>query len=288
MSDEREDDHGAIVAELSRRALALWKYRPRPAHVTRDLLSVNETDEEAAGFQLNLSGAGFGPLSFQHALRLTVATILASITHAVDTMHVTEHREAEAVSVRWLDTGVPDAFRTEVIFKTAELAGRLFLEALEDNVGRAVKKSFEEACDLAVLAMQGEISRRVSNTPGILRVEIDAQSVINEKARQAEAEERERKTRLYATVPGVLVRPVKGRPPLMWGKVELRREVKKALRELPEVRRDINGVYSILSERHPTRAPKSPQALKQLLYDKGLRLRTLKEQAAKGRKRRTA
>lgn len=260
-----------------------WLNNPRPPNVLREALTLEGTDELAAGFHCNL-GEGFGPLSLQHVLRPTVEKILTAIIQTVDTMQITEHQGNARQTKRWLDTGVPNAFRTEVIVKTAELAAHLFLAALEEHTERAVKSSFEDACEMAVLAMQKEIGRRVESVSGVLRVEIDAQRIIREKAELAATSERKRKERLYAAIPGVRVRAAKGRPPLGWTKTELAREVKKALRSLPTDERDVEGVYKRLSARHPDRMPKSAQALKQLIYDKGLTLKGLKNEAAKGRK----
>ena len=280
-----QEARAAFVRDIFLHALTRWIAEGPKNGVLREVLQNNETGELMACFQGELK-SGRGAVLYQYSPQAAIDLLLTRITDDIDSLPISVQLKDGVQTVRWVDGNVTPEERDAAIVLTTVYATCAFLQRLEANAADAINRSYYEATGLAIAALQGKIAEGLQKKPGVRDVKLSAHSAIKAQVDKAAAEEETRWAALYSCVPGTLLRPTKGRPPLWWTKAALVREVKKALRELPPDGRNLEGVYGLMKQRHAGRMPRSAQAFKQLLYEKGLRLKALKELAAKGRKRR--
>jgi hypothetical protein len=268
-----------LVKDTFVHGLRAWINKPQRGAL-REILQYEESGELVAGLRGELKD-GLGFISYQYIPRGAVGLILVEIGRRVEELKL----DHQGQPLRILDLGFNEEKTGEMKVETGQRAVFQLLSLLEARIPELIDKSISEACDIAIAELLGLLVPQFEKTwPGV-RFDLSAADIIKQQAVEAAQEEARRRTEIYSRIPGMRTQGKKGRRPLWWAKDTLRREVIKALRDLPADKRDLEDVYALMSERHADRLPKSAQAFKQLLYEKGLRLKGLKEAAAKGRKR---
>jgi hypothetical protein len=211
----------------------------------------------------------FGAYSFEYLPLAAIKKMISLIAQDVADMTMTFHSSEGSKVIRLMDNGMTPEFAADAIVKTAERAAYYLLLGLSVNLAGAVKASFNQSHEIALAALQSNISQHLQERAAIYNVNLDATSEIERHSREAAARERELWARLYGAIPGVRSRRIKGRPK-EWTTAKLKSAVKKAAKAArptlkPGEHLTLEHVTIELNKNRSDQKPLTVDALKKLL-----------------------